>query len=298
MHFRHQSKRANRLNRDILVGRLDHQFTPSDLLTARYYINNSDTYNSGTYGLPEADPLGDITDVRVQSILGAYTHIFSPSLSNDVRFTYLRRKFIDSRPGAGQDLAAKIGLKGVTDAAFPAFTIPGYATLGNPAAVARFQTPILDRQILNALSWYKGRHAWKFGVEIRAGANDEIRDRGSAGNFTLSPLITRLPGVAGTGNALASFLLGEVNAASIQISDKIKELGAGAPDAAAPAAAPTAPAADGTAAPPAAVPPGGDAAAPAAAAPPADDTGPKGPGWVIQVRGYHKNLRCLRPPFP
>jgi len=213
---------ANRLNRDIVVGRLDHQFTPSDLLTARYYINNSDTYNSGTYGIPEADPLGDITDVRVQSILGAYTHIFSPSLSNDVRFTYLRRKFIDSRPGAGENLAGKIGLDGVTDAAFPALTIPGYATLGNPAAVARFQTPILDRQILESLSWIKGKHAWKFGAEYRAGANDESRDRGSAGNFTLSPLITRLPGVAGTGNALASFLLGEVNAASIQISDKIQ----------------------------------------------------------------------------
>ena len=213
---------ANRLNRDIFVGRLDHRVTPSDLLTARYYINTSDTYNSGTYGIPEADPLGDITDVRVQSVLGAYTHIFSPSLSNDLRFTYLRRKFNDSRPGAGENLAGQIGLRGVTDAAFPAFTVPGYATLGNPAAVARFQTPILDRQILNSLSWYKGKHAWKFGVEFRAGANDEIRDRGSAGNFTFSPLITRLPGVAGTGNALASFLLGEVNAASIQVSDKIQ----------------------------------------------------------------------------
>ena len=58
-------------------------------------------------------------------------------------------------------------------------------------------------------------------MEFRAGANDEIRDRGSAGNFTISPLITDLPGVSGTGNALASFLLGEVNAASVQVSDKI-----------------------------------------------------------------------------
>ena len=54
------------------------------------------------------------------------------------------------------------------------------------------------------------------------GANDEIRDRGSAGNFTISPLITDLPGSSSTtGNSLASFLLGEVNAASIQVSDKI-----------------------------------------------------------------------------
>src|SRR4029434_10943270 len=106
--------------------RVDHRLTPSDLLTARYYINDSDTYNSGTYGIPESDPLGDITDVRVQSVLGSYTHIFSPSFSNDLRFTYLRRKFIDSRPGAGENLASQIGLKGVTNAAVPAFTITGY----------------------------------------------------------------------------------------------------------------------------------------------------------------------------
>jgi hypothetical protein len=229
----------NELNRDIVVGRLDHQFSQSDLVTARYYINDANTNNTGTYGIPAADPLADITDVRVQSMLGSYTHTFSPSLTSDFRYTYLRRKFIDTRPGFGDDLAAKIGLKGVTDAAFPAFTIPGYgvpagfiagnvtipntgAALGNPTMVYRFQTPIVDQQFLEALSWYRGRHAFKFGAEYRAGANDEIRDRGSAGNFTISPQITDLPGSSSTtGNSLASFVLGEVNAASIQVSDKI-----------------------------------------------------------------------------
>ena len=95
------------------------------------------------------------------------------------------------------------------------------ATLGNPTAVYRFQTPILDQQILDALSWYHGKHAFKFGVEDRFGANDEIRDRGSAGNFTFSPLISGPAWAARGGNALASFLLGEVNSASIQVSDKI-----------------------------------------------------------------------------
>src|SRR5207249_8267672 len=46
-------------------------------------------------------------------------------------------------------------------------------------------------------------------------------DRCSDGNFTFTPLITSLPGVDGTSNAFASLLLGEVNAASIQVSDKI-----------------------------------------------------------------------------
>jgi hypothetical protein len=160
-------------------------------------------------------------------------------LTSDLRYTYLRRKFIDSRPGRGENFAGKIGLTGVTDAAFPAFTIPGYgvpagfvagnvtipntgAALGNPNAVYRIQTPIVDQQLIGAIQWTPGRHAFKFGAEYRKGANDEIRDRGSAGVFTFSPLITDLPGSAApTGNALASFLLGEVSAAGIQVSDKI-----------------------------------------------------------------------------
>ncbi len=229
----------NALNRDIIVGRLDHQFRPSDLVTARYYINDANTNNPGIYGNSASDPLADTTNIRVQSILGSYTHIFTPSVTNEFRYSQMRRKFIDSRTVFGENLAAKIGLTGVSGAAFPAFTIPGYgvpagtvsgnvtipgtgAALGNPSMVSRYQTPIVDQQFLEDVSWYKGKHAFKFGAEYRAGANDEIRDRGSAGAFAISPLITDLPGSsASTGNSLASFLLGEVNAASIQVSDKI-----------------------------------------------------------------------------
>ena len=227
---------ANNLHRDIVVGRLDHYFSSRDAVTARYYINDSNTHNSGTYGIPTSDPLADITDVRVQSILIAHTHTFGPTLANDLRFTYLRRKFIDSRPGAGENLAAAIGLTGVSDAAFPAFTIPGYgvpagitsgniailstgATLGSPTQVARYQTPILDRQILDAMSWYHGKHAFKFGVEARFGANTEIRDRGSAGNFSFSAQGTGLGSTGG--NSFATFLLGNAYSGNIQVSDQI-----------------------------------------------------------------------------
>src|SRR4051812_25776290 len=212
---------SSSLDRDIIVARVDHQFRPNDLFTARYYINNSGTESTGSYGNPLADPLADSTDVRVQSFTAAYTHIFTPSVVSDLRVTYLRRKFIDARPGLGQDLAGAIGLTNVSEQAFPAFTIPGYAPLSS-ATVARFQTPILDRQILESLSWVQGKHAYKFGGEFRAGANDEIRDRGSSGALTFTPLITSNLGAANTGNALASFLLGEVNAASVQSSDLIR----------------------------------------------------------------------------
>jgi len=217
----HVGNSASTLDRDIIVTRLDHQLRPNDLLTARYYLNNSGTNTTGSYTQSIADPLSDVTDVRVQSVTAAHTHIFTPTLVNELRVTYLRRKFIDQRPGLGTNPAAAIGLTGVSDQAFPAFTIPGYASLGG-AAVSRFQTPILDKQVLESVSWSHRAHAMKLGVEFRAGANDEIRDRGSSGSLTFSPLITSDLGAANTGNALASFMLGQVNSATLQNSDLIR----------------------------------------------------------------------------
>jgi hypothetical protein len=209
------------LRRDIALARLDHQLRPTDLFTLRYYLNNSGTHITGSYANPAVDPLSDRTSVRVQSLTGAYTRLFKSSVVNELRLTYLRRKFIDQHPGLGANLAAAIGLSGVSDQAFPTFTIPGYAALGS-TAVARFQTPIVDTQILDAVAWSRGTHAFKFGGEFRAGANAEIRDRGSSGSLTFTPLITSNLGASNTGNALASFLLGEVNAGSVQISDLLQ----------------------------------------------------------------------------
>jgi hypothetical protein len=190
------------LDRDIVTAKVDHVLGRGDRLTARYYINNSNTSNSGSYGNPAVDPLGDLTDVRVQSVLGAYTHAFSSGLANEFRATYLRRKFIDQRFGAGEDFAGTIGLRGVTANAFPAFTIPGYASLSN-ANLARVQTPITDSQFLEALSWFKGKHAFKFGAEARFGGNSEVRDRGSSGSMTFSPLFTSNNSAPNTGNVSA-----------------------------------------------------------------------------------------------
>ena len=228
----------SRLDRDILVAKIDHKPFMNDLVTVRYYLNNAFTDVSGSYANRVADPLSDQTDVRVQNLTAGHTHIFGANVANDLRLTYLRRSFIDRHPGLGDNLAAKIGLTGVSDRAFPVFNIPGYgptqsatasaattnfgtASLSSPT-VARVQTPVTDLQVLDSVTWSHGTHAFKFGGEYRAGANDESRDRGSSGNLTFSPLITSNLGAANTGNALASFLLGEVNAASLQYSDVIR----------------------------------------------------------------------------
>ncbi len=178
---------------------------------------------TGSYGNPVADPLADHTDVRVQSLLGATPTSSRPSAqsTNCASRTCAASSSI-SAPGSGTESRRNDRLTGVTDQAFPAFTIPGLR-VAQQRDRRRFQTPILDQQILESLSWFTGRHALQVRRRSSAPArNDEIRDRGSSGNLTFTPLITSNLGAANTGNALASFLLGEVNAGSVQISDLIQ----------------------------------------------------------------------------
>ena len=66
------------LARNIVVAKVDHQLTPNDLFTGRYYINDAGIENQGSFGIPESDPDANFTDVRVQSVLGGYTRIFRP----------------------------------------------------------------------------------------------------------------------------------------------------------------------------------------------------------------------------
>ena len=71
------------------------------------------------------------------------------------------------------------------------------------------------------MSWFRGTHAYKFGFEARLGGNSEVRDRGSSGVLSFSPAFTSNNNASNTGNALATFLLGEVNSGTVQISDRI-----------------------------------------------------------------------------
>ena len=215
----YSANNTSKLSRNIFVSKLDHQIGERHRFTGRYYINDAGSENHGTFAKPEADPNANTTDVRVQSSLGSYTYIFRPTIVNDVKVSFFQRKFIDRRYGWDENLAGSIGLKGVSQTAFPTFTIPGYVALGG--APGRVQTPIRDSQVLEALSWFRGGHSLKFGFEYRRAGNTEVRDRGSSGVFQFVPQYTSRPGSSGTGDGLASFLLGGANTASIQISDLI-----------------------------------------------------------------------------
>jgi hypothetical protein len=71
--------------------------------------------------------------------------------------------------------------------------------------------------IANALSWAKGRHFMKFGVDLR-GNQLNTRPLGNlAGTFNFNAAHTGIPGVNFVGHSFASFLLGAVHSASVGV---------------------------------------------------------------------------------
>lgn len=211
---------SNKFVRNIVVARVDHQFSQKDQVMVRYYINDSDTDNRGVYGIPESDPNAVLSANQNSSILGSYIHLFQPTLINDFRVTRLRRFGGSQSYVLGEDFPGQFGLRGVSDEAFPIMNITGFGGLGREP-FRRNRRPSDDVQFLDSLSWFRGKHAFKFGGEYRRGYFNDNRDLSSSGQFSFTPAISGQPGVANSGNALASFLLGEVNGASTQRPDEI-----------------------------------------------------------------------------
>ncbi|MBZ5620878.1 MAG: carboxypeptidase regulatory-like domain-containing protein [Acidobacteriia bacterium] len=192
---------------DFLAGKVDHSLDEKNRLTGRYIRYRQNTDPSSVYPDPGADPA---THNRggSQYLYGSWTHILSATSVNDLRYTYVNRRSHVISSGVGGDYPRKIGLIGVDQLAFPQFQLTGgYSPLGS-AAQERRQNPIEQHQLLNNLTWLRGRHALKFGYEARFSHNHDVNLATPSGRFVFGAENTGFPSNASTGNGLASLLLG------------------------------------------------------------------------------------------
>jgi Carboxypeptidase regulatory-like domain len=208
------------LDRDIVVSRLDHQFNAANQLMVRYFFADGRNRNPGIWGIQGSDPSASKTDQLTHNILGGWTHTFRSNLLSEFRFGLVRRDFFSERNDLNTDYASKLGLKGVSSAAFPIVGITGFQTLSG--APSRYSSPLLDYQVQESISWFRGKHAIKTGIEARFGIFNDDTDTSSSGNFSFGPQLTALPGTAGTGNAFATFLLGLGDSANIIRPDPLR----------------------------------------------------------------------------
>jgi hypothetical protein len=194
------------LTGNFYIGKVDHSFSDNDRVTARYLFNSGNSSVTSAYTNPAADPTGYIL-AHQQYIYSFWTHIFGPTLVNDVRFNYGNRVAHALTLGVGSDAVQAIGLKGVSNNAFPNIAPAGYSQLGSTNQERR-QYPIQNYQYVDNLSWIFGRHALKLGVEARESLDYETNLSTASGSFTFATLPTGSPSNSSTGNGLASMLLG------------------------------------------------------------------------------------------
>ena len=216
--------------------RLDHRFSAKNQIYGRYSFakdltspvtplpDGSGSITSGVTGL---------TDTRAHSFAGNYVHVFNARALNELRIGYTRRSIdrqataLDAPPSQSLQLPG-IPTNGAFENTLPTFSIAGLQQLGPSANTASdFRTDVT--QIFDAVSLQRGRHSLKFGMDARWERLDVIQPPSPTGTFNFNTLFTNsqaIPTIGSalssfTGNALASFLLGQVQTFSIDIQENV-----------------------------------------------------------------------------
>jgi hypothetical protein len=158
-------------NADTYTQRIDYH------LTAKNRIYGRVLQNWGDYVLRTDFPsLGWTRLRRGNHIVIEDTHVFSPNLVNSFRFGYYQAVVTDGTtvdgftPQKGDDVVKALGIQGVNPQGlsamgFPRMDISGYPTLRiQPGGK---NSDDVDYGYAESLTWSKGRHVLKFGVEIK-----------------------------------------------------------------------------------------------------------------------------------
>ena len=149
--------------------------------------------------------------VRGDSMVAEHSWTISPALLNQARFGYSRR---DLRQSALQN--GDIGVPGLPPNSFasvlPMFLVAGFQQIGpTNGANSDFTTSVTE--YVDTFSMVRGRHTLKFGVDVRRQELDALNPPNPTGAFTFN--------TSGTGNSVASLLLGHVNAFSIDVQSRV-----------------------------------------------------------------------------
>jgi hypothetical protein len=153
------------------------------------------------------------------------THTFTAHLLNDFRLGYTRRSNGLAGPTLASTAGNALGIPGIpANAAFnnalPLFTFTGFQQLGPGASTfSQYQTAVW--QMVDTVVLTRGRHSLKLGADVRWYQLNTVSPPNPTGSFAFTTTGTDTQTAAASantgGNALASFLLGQVDTFSIDL---------------------------------------------------------------------------------
>lgn len=203
-------------------GRIDWTPTQNDTVFGRYTFSNRHRVVPGTFdGIADGSNTSSWGNQKLKAysaVLG-WTHVFGPTLTNDLRLGFVRSSaYTQQIPfgiGHASDYVPGVPQNPAVDGGLSNITFEDYAFIGSPDFLPKSQTP-QQFQYIDTLSFVRGRHFIKVGVDLRAPMRNIFQDEPDArGNVDFSNIFTCQRGsdqqcVNGTGLSYADGLLGYV----------------------------------------------------------------------------------------
>ena len=199
-----------------MITRVDLRASQNDSVFARYIYSNRSRNIPGAFdGIVDGTGTSAFGNqkIKTHALVAGWTHIFSPTVVNEFRFSYskavsdaVQRPFGQTPPaeatipGSITNPAVAGGLPGITIDGF--FGGGGLGRIGSPDFLPKFQHTN-SFEFINSVSWLRNNHAFKFGVDIIAPMKNDYLDvpatRGALrfrNTFTGSPMADYLLGYA------------------------------------------------------------------------------------------------------
>ncbi len=202
-------------NRDQFILRLDYVESAKSTWTGRYSWGDE---NESSPGLNQN---GTKLVTNLEQYMGTNTRILSPSVVTETRFGYPRfYNSVGTLLAFQRNVVDELGIPGLKGGdpvswGIPAISIPNYQGISD-STDGPFENKNSTLQFLNNTSIVRGKHALRFGGEIRKDQFNQVGNQYGRGSFTFSTTPTQDPkaltvsGLPQQGDAFASFLLGNV----------------------------------------------------------------------------------------
>ena len=186
----------------------------------------SEVMTSGSIGIT-----GTKVTTGCEQYLGSNTRILTPNIVNEARFGHTRMyNAITTADAFVNNAVAALGIPNLEPGAPVQWGIPnasfsgdGFNAIGDgsddPYQIADNTTQAVDN-----VSWTKGKHTFRFGGEYERDNFNPLGNQFLRGQFTFQPNATRNPNSpAGTGDAFAEFLLGDLYQSTVAFQDAVAQ---------------------------------------------------------------------------
>lgn len=209
------------LTQSTTSARIDHRFSDSNSVFGRYSITKNSRDGQGWgMGVADSDTFARQDQRDNWNGIVTWTRTISSSLINEMKGNVTRQNLIFVHPSFGGNWPEKLGFPSIIpQTMFPGVSIGGMITVGKTdqtsASGVRAQHTV---QFADSVSWIRGKHQIKLGVDQRWVRLNWVSYGRPSGWFDFSAGLTGDPQrPAGTGFGQASFLLGEVGGGELRV---------------------------------------------------------------------------------